>query len=804
LLRDLQRAASKDKVGVTVVLEAVALYAVSPELNVGAQDPTATSTIRPEQNSPHAMATAVTGTEHVSKTSKASPVSLADNNFELIRSMSGAGAKVAREVFKKFGPPDKDFVWVDEIPEDHVMDTWRDIQSDPGRCEELGKLADDIANHLVEHGAEPKSFEDFKIKDHRAEGLYWWDGFRSPSNDCVEATLTAEPWPSAPDTPMMRKLLAQIKRREWDVFPDKANARFNVDKLIALASHHPNKEYLASVERSLKDGVWPKYDEMIEKEGMGPPMEFPYPKPLSDDDWKIVMAKLREEQADGKFSMATDRPLLGTKYVNQFVRVQGEKNRVVNDHSFPVGASNNENQPGEKTVIDGLDRLVSFLAVYHLGMKSLGYDKTHKIVIRKFDFQAAYRQVPLHPVAALKQAVKTKGGATLYDLYAAFGMKNAGNMWDMIGSLVGFIAVTTCELLCCLLYVDDMYGVEIVPIDHPNDLPPRGLSRLKSLCNYIGIAYGEHKAVHGSRINVLGFICDSEALSFSLADKKKQAIFDELDKWICDAESGRSKRAKEFMRLGGYLKTSTRVFLQSLYSRIGGRLRSANIKIGSVVKADLKSVKDYYTRWSSTLLLRSVVWLPMEADFVQFADASKKPLLGMGVAGVGIYWPAHDIRLYVTFKTEASISMLEMWAQIAGLSEVVRRHLIKPNDRFAMWTDNEGVAESLSRRKGIHNDSIPRLVGIELDLNVSVRAHWIRGEANPVADRLLRMKIIEGDTVFDPGLDLWEVIAAEKYDGSQVAMLCNWDRAAMPEMSSVPYVGSCVCVLAAYAKLITR
>jgi hypothetical protein len=134
--------------------------------------------------------------------------------------------------------------------------------------------------------------------------------------------------------------------------------------------------------------------------------------------------------------MATDHPLLGTKYVNQFVRVQGEKDRVVNDHSFLVGASNNENQPGEKTVIDGLDRLVSFLAVYHLGMKSLGYDKTHKIVIRKFDFQAAYRQVPLHPVAALKQAVKTKGGATLYDLYAAFGMKNAGNMWNMICSLV--------------------------------------------------------------------------------------------------------------------------------------------------------------------------------------------------------------------------------------------------------------------------------------------------------------------------------------------------------------------------------
>jgi hypothetical protein len=64
---------------------------------------------------------------------------------------------------------------------------------------------------------------------------------------------------------------------------------------------------LASIEQSLKDGVWPKYDEMIEKEGMGPPMEFPYPKPLSDDDWKIVMAKLREEQVDFRVRQACSR-----------------------------------------------------------------------------------------------------------------------------------------------------------------------------------------------------------------------------------------------------------------------------------------------------------------------------------------------------------------------------------------------------------------------------------------------------------------------------------------------------------------
>jgi hypothetical protein len=54
-------------------------------------------------------------------------------------------------------------------------------------------------------------------------------------------------------------------------------------------------------------------------------------------------------------------------------------------------------------------------------------------------------------------------------------------MWDLIGSLVSFIAVMTCKLLCCLLYIDDMYGVEIVPINYPDEIPPPGLERLKSL-----------------------------------------------------------------------------------------------------------------------------------------------------------------------------------------------------------------------------------------------------------------------------------------------------------------------------------
>lgn len=690
-----------------------------------------------------------------------------DNKFERVRSMSGAGVNAAYKVFEKFGPPDKNFVCDEVTPEDHVMDLWNTLRADPGREDGFKKTASQIARHLMECGAEPASLKDFKIKDHRAEGLYWWDGYRSPANDCIEATLSAEPWPSAPDTPMMRKLLKNIEGHE--AFPYKAQALFDVDKLIGLAAHHPNAEYVASVGHGLKEGVWPKFDEMVEQEGDGPPKHFPYDKPISDSDWKIVMDKLREEQKAGKFSWATDDPLPGTKYVNQFVRVQGEKNRVVNDHSFPAGASNNESQPEEDTVIDGLDRLVSFLAVYHLGMKVLGYDKTHKIVVRKFDFQAAYRQVPVHPVAALKQAVKSKAGATLYDLYAGFGMKNAGNMWNLIGSLVGFIAVTTCKLLCCLLYVDDMYGVEIVPIDYPDDVPPPGLQRLKSLCDYIGIAYGEHKAVYGPKLDVLGFECDARSLAFSLADTKKNAIIDELNLWIGEATTGKSRVAKKFMQLAGYLNwaagiaPSTRVFIRSLYSRVQGKPKRASVKIGSVVKADLCSIKDYYKRWSGTFLLRSVTWSPLEADFIQFADASKRPLIGMGTAGIGVYWPATDVRMYLTFKTEASIAMLEMWAQIAGINEAVRRGKIRANDRIVVWTDNEGVAESLSRRKGVHNDSIRRLIKIELDLGVSVRAHWIRGEANPVADRLSRMKLVEGDVKLDPGPDLWGIIAVGKY-----------------------------------------
>jgi hypothetical protein len=73
----------------------------------------------------------------------------------------------------------------------------------------------------------------------------------------------------------MRKLMASIERHE--VFPKRAQALFDVDKLIALAAHHPNGEYVASVGRGLKEGVWSKFDKIIEKEGNGFHTTSPYP-----------------------------------------------------------------------------------------------------------------------------------------------------------------------------------------------------------------------------------------------------------------------------------------------------------------------------------------------------------------------------------------------------------------------------------------------------------------------------------------------------------------------------------------------
>jgi ribonuclease HI len=402
-----------------------------------------------------------------------------------------------------------------------------------------------------------------------------------------------------------------------------------------------------------------------------------------------------------------------------------------------------------------------------MALKELGLDKECKITFRKFDFKAAYRQVPLDPLSSLKHAHKVRSGATVYDRFVSFGMKNSGNMWALIVGLVGCIAVTLCRLLCLLVYVDDVYGVEIVAIDHPDDRPTPGLIRLKELCDFIGVEYSPQKALSGPDLDILGFLCRAADRSFSLTTSRREELIAELAEWIASARKCQGRQVKQFLSIAGWLNWASAVappirpFVRSLYGRVAGHPKFKTLKIGLVVRRDLEWIQKFVTVWDGKRALRDTTWLPSDADFVQFADAASDK---KGKAGIGVYWPQGDVGRYLDVDSYADISQMELWAQVAGIEQALSEKRIGRHDKIVIWTDNEGVADALAKRSGVHNDSMRRLVHLEWTHGLSIHANWIRGECNTRADELSRGRRRERDQRLTPTRALLQ--AAQRDDGT--------------------------------------
>jgi hypothetical protein len=318
-----------------------------------------------------------------------------------------------------------------------------------------------------------KNFKTQEIPHHF--GRASWDPSRCPENFSLDQSAHALLWPSEPDSKIAREIKG-ITKLYPELFPP-PETKFDIAKLFALAQGHPNQEWLKSIRSMLENGCWPKLDGVLEHDGRDI-ASHPYPGTQESD---FVDKHIEDEIAKGMFSPATNITVPGSRFVNLFTRHQRNKDRVVSDHLYPPAFNTNMAIPDKPTNLDQVERLIPFLACYRLALEDLGLSKKYKIVLRKFDFEKAYRQIPLSHLAMIKHAIEYKG-YTSYDRFLSFGMKNAGDIWGHVASIFGYIGVTLCRMICCLTFVDDINGAEIVPIDWPDSRESPGLTRFRELC----------------------------------------------------------------------------------------------------------------------------------------------------------------------------------------------------------------------------------------------------------------------------------------------------------------------------------
>jgi hypothetical protein len=529
---------------------------------------------------------------------------------------------------------------------------------------------------------------------------------------------------------------------------------FNHTKLLALAQHHPNKAWLKSMGSNLESGFWPKFDDLMRADRLHIVHNL-HQGDLwrSSEDQREIDISYAKEMKENRFTkqMPIENALPGTRFVNPVVVHKNAKVRIAFNHSFPRGSNTNSFIEDETVHMDFIDGLVKLIVVLVQVMRLKSMESRYKLVIRKFDFKAAYRNVALHPIAVLKQAIRLPNGMMCYDKYLSFGLANAGHIWGQVAALFVFILITVCRIPIVFIYIDDIFGLDVVEWSFPEGDLSIPMKRTLALADHIGFKYGPDKFYCGRRAILLGITVDLDLCLLTLPEDKKALLFEEIGRWLVRSNQN-IRSIKDFQQFAGWLnwvstiRTLMRPFIMSLYSSSKLMLQQNKefMFISAPVRKDLEWIRKDLHKWDGHFLFSTMAWPAQESEFVQFSDAC----LNKGSAGVGIFWPMLRKKFYVQGRvpSNVNIAQVELWAVVIGLAVAKEMGIMRKGAKVTCFCDNEGAVFAIDQRRGVHHDSLRYLADLEVAQEWSLKCHWVSGKRNVEADRLSRgLFITESD-----------------------------------------------------------
>lgn len=208
--------------------------------------------------------------------------------------------------------------------------------------------------------------------------------------------------------------------------------------------------------------------------------------------------------------------------------------------------------------------------VKDLGIKLLDVRKKHpkrKLCLWKSDVKSAYRQLPVHPLWQIKQAVPVDGQYHI-DRCNTFGSRGGGWNWDSFIAPVNWIA-NEKKGVDVLGYVDDNFGWEFEGKTkyykpYKKDMPAKQV-RLLELWDELGIPHDEEKQLSGPSLRILGYDVDANKMTVKVPDEKKDKVVQLLRS---HAKEGKPYTVNELQTAAGHVNSAI-----SLYPRLRRGLR---------------------------------------------------------------------------------------------------------------------------------------------------------------------------------------------------------------------------------------
>lgn len=492
-----------------------------------------------------------------------------------------------------------------------------------------------------------------------------------------------------------------------------------LDRFAHELRSHPNKVHADYVLRGIKEGF------RLGFHSSAPLRSAKRNKRSAMANPTVIDTYLANELKLGRLAGPFPQPPIEGLHISSFgvipKRGQPGKWRLIVDLSAPVGASVNDGIDPESYSLQYVKVADIIRMVSSLGTGAL---------MAKFDVEAAYRNIPVHPGDRNLLGMKWKGQYYV-DLVLPFGLRSAPYIFDSVASLVEWIIKNNYHVDNIVHYLDDF--ILAGPPNSTNCLSAMNTSM--SICTGLGLPLHPTKCVGPSTVlTVLGIELDSTRQSACLPQDK----LTELQRLI------RSWRSKKWcMRLDlesliGHLHHAAKVvwpgrtFIRRMLDVLCCfRDRTHPIRLNVEFKKDLQWWDRFLGQWNGVSF-----WLfpgvPTITDVHVSTDAS-------GTIGYGaIYgnkwfagaWDPQQLCHSIAYKELFPIVVAAcVWGH-----EWERGHVV-------FSSDNEAVVGALNSR----TSRAPPIMGLLRELlyasatcDFSFSSQHIPGHNNQVADALSR------------------------------------------------------------------
>ena len=254
----------------------------------------------------------------------------------------------------------------------------------------------------------------------REPTMIWREG-DTPRTVSAYSTLTAAPLPKPPMNELKNKVALRTISQNPDLF--KVVTPIKPDVLEKNLKDHPNQPLVKSVILGFEKGFWPWADTSdlpTTYDGSGQRSST-----TSKERADFIQQQSNDEMNLERWSKPFDKLLPGmhSSPISAVSKSTPGKYRLVNDQSR---GKHSLNSTIEKSQVK-----VKLDTVHDLGNKLLAVREKYpkrKLTLWKSDVKSAYRQLPVHPLWQIKQAVPVDGQLHI-DRCNSLGNRGSGWNW---------------------------------------------------------------------------------------------------------------------------------------------------------------------------------------------------------------------------------------------------------------------------------------------------------------------------------------------------------------------------------------